>query len=543
MEYDPALIARTKNGNFVGKRNEKGTIVFRGIPYAKFAGRWKPVKPPDSMDGIIEAYENGPACPQISYRNWYASADKVKKDEENCFTLCVASSSLNGKKPVFVFIHGGANITGGYFDPRYDLQHFVDRNPDIVFVVFNYRLGPLGTLYLGEVTDDPDYQLAGNLTLLDQLAAFRWVKENISAFGGDPNNVTIGGRSSGSASVTLHLTIKESWPYWNRVFAQSGTTFNSRPLTISESGEATRRFMGYRGCRTVEQMLELTPDMLLSKFSLETNITFTADGLTLPIDLNAAICDGADELVSGKDILISCANGDMDALTMDVNSIAITRDNAEFSITRMLSSMTERELPYYINAFLSRCNSNIAAMKFLRQFTKNNAHTLIEMYLNKYPEENPFFVISDCQNDFCMENPLLLECDGMSRQNRVYHYIWTWAPEAIAPLRGYHGIDAPFMLNTQAEDELIADYFGTPEASHMFDIAQTMMSNFIRRGSPDTPNLKAIAYNADTRPVMIIDYDPHCELDPRKIDRELLYELFQRCESEEKEGKEDEYTI
>ncbi|MCD7817520.1 MAG: carboxylesterase family protein, partial [Lachnospiraceae bacterium] len=202
IQYDGSLMAKTRTGTYIGKRNEQGTIVFRGIPYGKYVGRWQELEPLTDSDEISAAYTNGPICPQVKYLNWYPKAVDEIADETSCCHLAVATSSIKGKKPVYVFIHGGANITGGYFDKRYDPQFFVNRNPDVVFVVFNYRIGILGTLYLGDLTDDPAYRYSGNITSRDQLAAFKWIQENIAAFGGDPDNITIGGRSSGSVSTT-----------------------------------------------------------------------------------------------------------------------------------------------------------------------------------------------------------------------------------------------------------------------------------------------------------------------------------------------------
>ena len=104
----------------------------------------------------------------------------------------------------------------------YDLTNFLNENPDVIVVTINYRINVFGFFHLSHLSDGKDYPDAQNLGLLDQLMALKWVHENIAAFGGDPDNVTIWGESAGVGSCTLLPLIKGSHQYFNRVIAQSG---------------------------------------------------------------------------------------------------------------------------------------------------------------------------------------------------------------------------------------------------------------------------------------------------------------------------------
>jgi len=140
---------------------------------------------------------------------------------EDCLHLAVFTPELpsnpDPKMPVIVYIHGGAFYMGGYIGagPGKLLEQ------DVVLVEIQYRLGPLGFMCL------PEDSIAGNMAMLDQLLALKWVNEHIAAFGGDPNRVTLMGESAGSASVTYHMLSDLSAPYFNKVIAESGSALSS----------------------------------------------------------------------------------------------------------------------------------------------------------------------------------------------------------------------------------------------------------------------------------------------------------------------------
>ncbi|XP_053602680.1 juvenile hormone esterase [Plodia interpunctella] len=187
---------------------------FKGIPYAQppiGKLRFKAPLPPKPWSGTYHATKHGEVCPQRDV------TDTLVPGSEDCLFLNVYTKSLlsRPKLPVMVFIHGGAFITGSgnsdWYGPEFLLQH------DVIVVTINYRLEVLGFLSL----DSPE--VPGNAGMKDQVAALRWIQNNIAQFGGDPDNVTIFGESAGSASVTYHLVSPMSKGLFHKVIAQSGS--------------------------------------------------------------------------------------------------------------------------------------------------------------------------------------------------------------------------------------------------------------------------------------------------------------------------------
>lgn len=211
---DPSVV-RTADGFVRGvatldKRN------FAGIPYAAPPVgplRWQPPQPVAPWQGVRDATKTGPRCLQGES----GDVEFGKQTDEDCLTLNVwTPAPENTLRPVMVWIHGGSFINGN--GAMYDARWLVDRG-DIVVVTLNYRLGALGFLAhpaLGESGG------VGNYGLADQQAALRWVHENIAAFGGDPDKVTIAGESAGGMSVCDHLVAPESQGLFRAAIIQSG---------------------------------------------------------------------------------------------------------------------------------------------------------------------------------------------------------------------------------------------------------------------------------------------------------------------------------
>ena len=169
--YDQSLAVKCINGTFVGRKTDNITV-FRGIPYVgkQPVGdlRWKTPVDVVPNDGIYEAYYNA----KSAYGNPGFEVGSIYYQDEDCLYLNVfKSDEASAKKPVMVWIHGGAFESGGTIDPMFDCINFVKENPDVVVVTIAYRLAFMGFLHLSHLSDGKDYPDSQNLGLLDQVKA------------------------------------------------------------------------------------------------------------------------------------------------------------------------------------------------------------------------------------------------------------------------------------------------------------------------------------------------------------------------------------
>jgi len=198
-------------------RWESGVAVFRGIPYAEPPfGPWRFAAPVPVMpwDGVREAITFGPPVPQAGHSGAVMSSvsGTVADGSGDCLTLNVWSPALGAAGlPVMVWIHGGRYLQGSSANPHHDGAMLAARG--VVVVSMNYRVGAEGFAYIHGAPD--------NRGILDQVAALRWVQDNIAAFGGEPNTVTIFGQSAGAGSVAALLTMPMATGLFRRAIAQS----------------------------------------------------------------------------------------------------------------------------------------------------------------------------------------------------------------------------------------------------------------------------------------------------------------------------------
>src|SRR5580658_10214556 len=217
----PKTVIHVAQGDIAGIPSEaySSILVFKGIPYAAPPVgdlRWRPPQPPASWPGTRAATRYGPACPQLPaawlpYPPW----------KEDCLYLNVWTPQILEKArfPVILYFHGGSNQAG--------YSHLTPLGPalsplGVVVVTANYRLGPMGFLALPALTAESPHHVSGNFGLLDQIAALRWVRDNIAQFGGDSGRITVMGQSAGAVDICLLMTAPQAQGLFQRAILESG---------------------------------------------------------------------------------------------------------------------------------------------------------------------------------------------------------------------------------------------------------------------------------------------------------------------------------
>ncbi len=274
-----------------------GADAFLGLPYAAPPTdnlRWRPPAPPADWQGVRDATQFAPSCPQASIQQNNTEVPPGAQSEDclylNVYTPVPPSRDLRSSyergRPVLVWIHGGGltEDAGRNYDPT---KLAAD---GIVAVTINYRLGALGFLAHPALASRPG-GATGNYGLMDQQAALRWVKDNIRGFGGDPHNVTIAGESAGGLSVLAHLVSTGSRGLFQRAIIESGSfALNQQPLATAEAaGEA---FAAQAGCpdQTAQCLRNLPVTSLVNPNFVE--IPGVVDGKVLTQPIGTALAAG-----------------------------------------------------------------------------------------------------------------------------------------------------------------------------------------------------------------------------------------------------------
>jgi para-nitrobenzyl esterase len=296
-----------ESGRITGVPGRNQSImVFKGIPYAAPAVgdlRWRPPQPVQPWKGIKACDRFGPSAmqaPQAPFMMWSTEfiIDTSLGYSEDCLTLNVWTDAESSawKRPVLLFIHGGGYTSGGSSCEIYDGEGLAKKG--VVVVTINYRLGVFGFFTHPALSAESENRVSGNYGILDMIAALKWVKENIAAFGGDPGNVTIQGQSAGASAVNVLLLSPLATGLFQRAIPQSFNLLNRKMPTLSEmeaSGmesaitdnngtpmdQSDDRVISTFGSKSLAEMRAMrAEDMLAISFPSSPNV----DGYVLPAD-------------------------------------------------------------------------------------------------------------------------------------------------------------------------------------------------------------------------------------------------------------------
>jgi para-nitrobenzyl esterase len=491
----PSCRASTSLGAVAGEA-ENGICAFRGIPYAQPPVgdlRFRPPVPAGPWRGTLQATDATRVCPQVRNDSSEDYPDsRPVYDDEDCLYLNVWTPRPDRqKRPVIVFIHGGAARFGTADEPRYDGTGLAERG-DAVVISLNYRLGIFGWTELGGL--DPAYQGSGNNGVRDQLEALRWVQAHAGDFGGDPSLVTVVGQSEGAMSISALLATDHPERLFRRAVLESGSGYllHSAALEKYLEGLLPVRRIGDLTAMSARQLLALQAQMLAAVPGADDSVYFApyVDGTLVQESTTEAVEQGR---TRGIDILIGTTLDEM-------NYFGQFRPDGLQRLSQQYGAIFPRQL---------------AAQR----------DQMTAVYRRSAPGESAEEIALDMFTDQEMRVPALRLAEAQSRWRPTYVYEFDWRPPTGTG--AVHTIDLPFVFGTLrftgvpgGAQALRADRAALTRLS---DQVMDAWTSFARSGDPNTalavPRPTWPPYQAPQRATMVWDIPARVVDAPRDAER------------------------
>ena len=493
----PSPEAVTRQGRVRGfARN--GAMLFLGLPYgADTSGprRFRPPQPPAAWQGVRDAMKPGQRAPQVvgppppDFWNYFVGG---RLDElvampqpvgEDCLVVNVVTPAVDGRRrPVLFYVHGGGFTTGSGLTMTFG-DRFVVRE-DVVLVAVNHRLGALGYMYLGDVSAD---FAEGNPSMLDLVAALRWVRDNIAAFGGDPEKVTIFGESGGGAKIGLLLAMPQAKGLFRAAVIQSGLL--PEPFSPGRATSATRTFMERVGAKDMAALQALPFERFVGPDTPGTMPV--ADGRTLVEKPWAEVPQTAADIP-----LI----------------IGYCKDETT------LFSISDPSLFKLDWADVPRRLSTAASGRFAVSVPAVAVERVVAAYRAAFPDDNPsdcFFRIS---SDLTFGRSMLTMADRKSAQRpAVYSYRMEYDTGLPPGLRALHTAELPMTV----------DLNWRPESADLSKQISGAWAAFARSGDPNHSGLpRWDRYDPVGKHCMIFNLTSRSGPDPQAVPRAVLFEAL-----------------
>ncbi len=486
----PSPVVRTGNGPVRGGL-DGGISVFKGIPYGADTGprRFQPPVPPPPWTQVRDTLTYGPASPQ--------RGREAEAQSEDCLYLNVWTPEprAGGKRPVMVYIHGGAYSTGSGSSPLYDGARLCRRG-DVVVVTLNHRLNAFGYAYLAPLV--PELADSGNCGQLDLVLALKWVRDNIAEFGGDPGKVMVFGQSGGGAKIATMMAQPSAAGLFHRAATMSG-----QQVTASGPGNATRRTFSWLNA------LKLKPGL-------------ARETLTMPAERLLEAMDAQDPVLGFGGLYFGPVL-DERTLTRHPFYPDAPRQSA---VIPMIIGNTHDETRAFLGGDPTNFTVDWAGLP--DKLTQANMRvdidpaTVIAEYRRLYPAYSASDVLFAATTAARSWRAAVIEAEERAKAGTpayVYQVDWV-SPKEGGRLGAPHMTDIPLAFDNVAAQGSRAE---GPTAQPMADRMSEAFLAFARSGDP---NCRAIAhwepYGLARRQTMVFDTSTRLVDDPRGAERRFF---------------------
>ena len=487
-----------KNGTIEGLYDtHSGIQKYFGIPFAKPPVgelRWKAPQPLDDWNGIKETKEFGPRPVQaMVFGDMKSRSNGLSED---CLYLNVWTPAKHSEKdlPVLVYFYGGGNVAGDASEYRYDGESMAKKG--IVVVTTNYRLNVFGNLAHPELTAEAPYKASGNYGQLDQNMALQWVRDNIAAFGGNPDQVTIAGESAGSIGVSVQMASPLSKDLIAGAIGESGAAISPTmaPVSLEEAEKQGTQFLESIGVESIAALRKLSTREIYEKYNDSKRFGFpmVVDGYLLPKTLPEIFASKQQAQVP---LLVGWNSAEIPGMAFTQGPI--TKESFVEKVKQNYPKKYEEVLELYPHGTSTEVEwaaTNLASDNFIAYSTwkwfdlqRKNSDQPVYRYL--YSKIRP--PLRD-QNLVSGLAGGTVERDSNAPQ----------MPKAIgAP----HAAEIEYAMGNL---HLVDDYAWTADDYKASNTMQEFFANFIKTGNPngdEVPKWDAAKPNESDPPVMVID--------------------------------------
>ena len=512
---------KTAQGVVEGTTGPDGVRAFKGIPFAAPPVgnlRWQPPQPMKPWDGVRPADRFGPRAMQRPiFGDMNFRSDGMSED---CLYLNVwTPPGTNDRRlPVLVYFFGGGFMAGDGSEPRYDGASMASKG--VVAVTVNYRLNVFGFLAHPELTKESSHHSSGNYGLLDQNAALRWVRQNIAAFGGDPDRITIAGESAGSIAVCAQMASPLSKALIAGAIGESGSPMGTlTPVALAEAEQVGVRFANKVGAKSLadlrkipaRQLLEATAEKGFGRFPLAIDGDFFPKS---PVDIFAAGEQAHVPLLVGW-------NSEESNFRAVLGQDKPTRENFARAVQRLYGDRAGEVMKVYepaTDAEVEQVATDLAGDRFIGFSTWKwgdlQARTGGKpVYRYLYARPRP-----------AMRSELGDAVPGLA--GGVLKGAEAKANRPPAARGAVHSAEIEYALGNLATNLV---YAWTPDDYKVSSIMQGYFANFVKTGNPNGPGLPLwpAANQGESVQFMHIDVDTHIEPETHRA-RYLLLDQFSR---------------